>query len=139
MIDRTQFIGRKAKPLWKKLNPIWWFGNDDEQQLPDWYHPEWPHWRRYLYWYGLRNPLQNFRCYVLGVQDRNYTVIGRYKVLTVQRDDLMPPEYGFQWSVILLPLPAPFVSYAGHRFVWYAGWQPTGIFGLKFNIRSHRA
>jgi hypothetical protein len=33
---------------------------------------------------------------VFGVQDRNYTVIGRHPVLTVQRDDLQPPERGFQ-------------------------------------------
>lgn len=33
-----------------------------------------------------------------GVQDRNYTVVGRTPVLTVQRDDLQPPERG--WAVV---------------------------------------
>ena len=124
---RAQTIdGRSLKPLLQKLNPIWWFQNDDEQHVSDapWYHPEWPQWRRKFYWNFLRNPLQNFRCYVLGVADRNYTVAGRAPVMTVQRDDLAPPEHGFQWCVlkpgnVLLP----FVSYAGRRIVWYLGNQ----------------
>jgi len=28
--------GRMKKPAVKKLNPIWWFGNADEQQTADW-------------------------------------------------------------------------------------------------------
>jgi hypothetical protein len=81
--------------------------------------------------------LQNFRCYVLGVADRNYIVAGRAPVMTVQRDDLAPPEHGFQWCVIKLgSLLLPFVSYAGRRIVWYLGWQPSGIFGVKFGIKQ---
>jgi hypothetical protein len=30
----------------------------------------------------------------------------------------------------------PFVSYAGRRIVWYLGWQPSGIFGVKFGIKQ---
>jgi hypothetical protein len=73
--------GRMPGPWYKKINPIWWIMNDDEQTVdaPDakWYHPEWPHWRRWLYWNAFRNPLQNFRCYVIGIQDRNYSVVGQ--------------------------------------------------------------
>ena len=36
---------------------------------------------RDFYWNFLRNPLQNFRCFVIGVQDRNYTVTGRAPVM----------------------------------------------------------
>ena len=79
--------GRRRKPAYKKLNPIWCFGNEDEEQLPDWYQPIWPFWRRRLYWYYFRNPLQNFRAYVLGVNDRNYEVIGR------------PPVMGFRDTI----------------------------------------
>jgi hypothetical protein len=134
--------GRTRKPLLKKLNPIWWFLNDDEQKATDadaqWYHPEWPQWRRVLYWNFMRNPLQNFRCYVVGVQDRNYSVWGRAPVMTVQRNDLQPPERGFQWCVLALgSLRLPFVSYSGRRVVWYLGWQPSGFFGAKFSL--HRA
>jgi len=32
----------------------------------------------------------------------------------------------------------PFVSYSGKRVVWYAGWQPSGFFGLKFNLHRER-
>jgi hypothetical protein len=89
MTEIQTIDGRSLKPLLQKLNPIWWFENDDEQHVSDapWYHPEWPQWRREFYWNFLRNPLQNFRCYVLGVADRNYTVAGRTPVMTVQRDD----------------------------------------------------
>src|SRR5262245_40015028 len=124
MTTESQTITWRVSKAWsKKLNPIWWFGNDDEQQVADaaWYRPEWPQWRRELYWNYFRNPLQNFRAYVIGVQDRNYTVTGRAPVLTVQRDDLDPPEYGWQWSIIWLPIPAPFVSYAGTHIIWYVG------------------
>jgi hypothetical protein len=129
--------GRRRKPAYKKLNPIWCFGNEDEEQLPDWYQPIWPFWRRRLYWYYFRNPLQNFRAYVLGVNDRNYEVIGRPPVMTVQRNDLRPDERGWQWSVIKLSaLRLPFISYSGKKVVWYIGWQPSGFFGAKFNLHS---
>jgi len=62
----------------------------------------------------------------------SYTVIGRYPVLTVQRDDLQPPKCGWQWCVIKLGiLRLPFVSYSGRRSVLQLGWQPSGFFGAK--------
>lgn len=125
--------GREKVPLSKKINPIWWFGNDAEQTLAGapWYMPEEPEWLRALCW-NFRNPLQNLRSFVLGVQDRNYTVTGKAPVLTVQRDDI--GQLGWQWCVIRLAVPLPFVSYSGKSVTWYAGWQPTGFFGFKFNI-----
>ena len=139
--EMETITGRSPKPLSKKLNPLWWFQNDDEQKETDpdaqWYHTEWPQWRRHLYWNYFRNPLQNFRAYVVGVSDRNYTLTGRAPVMTVQRDDLNPPERGFQWCVLKLgALFLPFVSYVGRYVVWYLGWQPSGFFGAKFNIRT---
>ena len=86
-----------------------------------------------------RNPLQNFRAYVVGVNDRNYQVVGRTPVMTVQRNDLRPVETGWQWSVIKLgALRLPFVSYSGEKVVWYLGWQPSGFFGTKFNLHQDR-
>jgi len=135
--ERRHVIGRHPKPLSKKLNPIWWFGNDGEEQLPEWHQPSWSKRRRFLYWYFFRNPLQNFRAYVVGVNDRNYQVVGRTPVMTVQRNDLRPVETGWQWSVIKLSVfRLPFVSYSGKRVVWYVGWQPSGFFGLKFNLHT---
>jgi hypothetical protein len=135
-LETATFSGRQLKPLSKKINPIWWFQNDDEQTVDQatWYHPEWPYWHRWLIWNVFRNPLQNFRCYVVGVQDRNYTVTGKAPVQTVQRNDLTPPETGWQWCRLNTLIPLWFVSYSGTRFVWYAGWQPSGFFGVKFNV-----
>jgi hypothetical protein len=138
-MNETEVIsGRSLKPLSKKLNPLWWFQNDDEQKASDpdaqWYMPGKPEWLRWFMWTFVRNPLQNFRAYVVGVQDRNFTVTGKAPVMTVQRNDLDPPERGFQWSVIKLGwLPLPFVSYSGAKNTWYVGWQPTGFFGAKAN------
>jgi len=117
--------------------------NDDEQTADpaDWYHPEWPCWRRWLYWNVFRNPLQNFRAYVVGASDKNYWVRGREPVMTVQRNDLVPPEYGYQWCVLYggeLWVPRLFLSYSGKSFVWYVGHQPSGFWGVKFNFRPFR-
>jgi hypothetical protein len=135
-LDQQVISGRTLKPLSQKLNPIWWFQNDDEQKLDDgttdWFMPGKPQWLRKIAW-ELRNPLQNFRSYVIGVQDRNYTVVGKAPVMTVQRNDLDPPERGFQWCALKLAVPLPFVSYSGAKNTWYIGWQPTGFFGAKAN------
>ena len=60
------FLDREKISWSKKLNLLWWFGNDSEQTVyqADWYHPGWPQWRRKLMW-NLRNPIQNFRGYVM--------------------------------------------------------------------------
>jgi hypothetical protein len=42
----------------------------------------------------------NLRAFVIGLQDKNYTVTGRAPVMTVQRNDLEPPETGWQWCVL---------------------------------------
>lgn len=141
MIETVEVTGRLRRPLSKKLNPIWWFLNDDEQRVDDgtadWYHPEWPAWRRYFYWNFLRNPLMNFRNYVIGVADRNYKVTGRASAMTIQRDDLTPAEFGWQWSIIRLKwLVLPFVSYSGKRLVLQLGWQPCGYVMVKTNWRK---
>ena len=80
--------------------------------------------------WALQNPLQNFRAFVIGVQDRNYeveVVYGNPDPQVVQRNNV--GEYGYQ--VIKLKfkcgVPLPFVSYSGKRVVWYAGWQPSGF------------
>jgi hypothetical protein len=136
--DVCVVTGRTPKPWYKKINPVWWLLNDDEQNVDEapWYHADWPHWQRALAW-NIRNPFQNFRAYVVGVSDRNYTVVGRAPVMTVQRNDLQPPEYGFQWCVIKLGiLRLPFISYSGKHVVWYIGHQPNGFFGAKFNLHT---
>jgi len=76
--------------------------NSSEQTVDEapWYRPDLPYWQRWLYW-SIRNPLQNLRAFVLGVSDKNYSIIGRAPVMCVQRNDLLPPETGFQWCMLL--------------------------------------
>ena len=137
MIESKELTGRTLKPDALKASPSWWFKNDDEQQLPDWYQPGWSLGKRQFYWNYLRNPLQNFRAYVIGVQDRNYTVMGRAPVMTLQRDDLQPPETGWQWCLIKLDsIWLPFISYAGKRVVFQLGWQPNGFATVKLNLKG---
>lgn len=131
---------RTTKPLSQKLNPVWWFGNDDEQTLDQapWYMPGAPEWLRVICW-NARNPLQNFRAYVVGVQDRNYSVqvvTGNPDPNVVQRNDV--GEKGFQVAKLKFSngVTLPWVSYSGKRVTWYAGWQPSGFFGVKFNVHS---
>ena len=138
MLEHTD---RELVPLSKKLNPIWWFGNDTEQKVTDedaqWYMRGTPEWLRKTMW-NLRNPLQNFRSYVLGVQDRNYTVwvdYGNPDPNVVQRDDV--GEKGWQLARLKFKsgLQLPWVCYTGDRVVFQLGWQPSGFFGLKFTLR----
>ncbi len=53
---------------------------------------------------------------------------------TTWNDLPVPHPLGFKWSIIHAAIPLPFVSYTGKCVVWYAGWQKTGNFGLKFNL-----
>jgi hypothetical protein len=66
--SQATITGRKRASLWKKMNPVWWFMNTAEQTVDEapWYLPALPYWQRWLYW-GIRNPLQNLRAFVLGV------------------------------------------------------------------------
>jgi len=118
--------GRELKPLSKKLNPIWWFQNDDDPP-PEGYNA--------LTWFA-RNPMHNFMFYVVGVADRDYKVYGRAPSNVSVRKDI--GEKGWQWSVSMPGgwLPLPWVSYTGNKVVWYLGWQPSGKLGAKFNLSS---
>jgi hypothetical protein len=136
--ESFQVEGRIKVSLWQKCNPLWWALNTTEQTVDDarWYLPERPYWWRWLCWNVFRNPFQNLSCFVIGVQDKNYTVTGREPASCVQRDDLRPPELGWQWCMLHggdLWWPRPFVSYSGKRNRWYAGWQPSGFARVKVN------
>lgn len=132
--DTEQMTGRTLRPWYLKLFPVWWFMNSDEPLPPDWYQPTWPQWLRVPAWY-IRNPLSNFADYVVGVCDRNYTVIGTSPLWATTYEDMpLPHPLGWKWSLIKTAIPLPFVSYTGMKVVFYAGWQPSGNLGFKFNI-----
>jgi hypothetical protein len=130
--------GRVVQPLWKKLNPVWWLLNENEPDPPDWQLPGKPYLIRQLSWY-LRNPLQNFGRYVVGVYDRNYTVVGTAPVYATNWSDVDPEKVGWKVSTIHLGrLRLPYVSYEDERLLWYAGWQWSGFFGFKFILKKSR-
>jgi hypothetical protein len=128
--------GRVEQPIYKKLNPIWWFLNDDEPDPPDWHLSGKPYLVRQLSWYK-RNPLQNFGKYVVGVRDRNFTVVSTAPVYATNWSDVDPNKTGWKLSTIHLGwLRLPYVSYEDEHLIWYAGWQWSGFFGFKFNIKD---
>jgi hypothetical protein len=135
--DRIASVtGRVQQPIWKKVNPVWWFLNEDEPDPPDWQLPGKPYLIRQLSWY-VRNPFQNFGKYVFGVSDRNYTVIGAAPVYATSWSEIGPGKSGWKVSTIRVgALRLPFVSYENEHVLWYAGWQWWGFFGFKFNIKS---
>lgn len=150
----ARVTGRQRAPSELTKNVGWWFRNDFEQQLSEapWYHPEWPEWRRNMYWNYFRNPAQNGNMFVWGVADRNYSVEvldGVLDPLVVQKNDVMDitagrPLDGYQKCRLYA-----FEDGSKDRF-WSAhsvnptpekngmqvnsGYQPTGIFQVKFNI-----
>lgn len=116
------------------IKKILWFifGNNDEPQAPDWYRPEWPRWRRQLYWLLFRNPLHNFTFYVIGIADRRFSRLGDFP------NDVFSPAGGWNICMIYYPswqgywLRLPFASYQGKHLKAYIGWRERGNFGFKF-------
>ena len=139
MNESVTISGRQPVSVAKKINPLWWFGNDPQPSPPDWYLPGSAYWWRYFMW-RVRNPLVNFNDYVIGVCDQNYMVSGPAPVTVpdwLSVDD--GKTLGFKWSVIHTRLPRPFISYTGKkrgakRVLWHVGWEPGGSFATKFNI-----
>jgi hypothetical protein len=128
--------GRVKQPIWKKFNPVWWLLNDDEPDPPDWQLPGKPYVIRQLSWYA-RNPFQNFGKYVFGVCDRNFTVTGTAPVYATNWSEIDPSKTGWKVSTIQVgALRLPFASYENEYVIWYAGWQWSGFFGFKFNIKN---
>jgi len=136
----ARVTGRQSCPSDLKKNLGWWFRNDYEQNLSDapWFEPDKDQATRERDW-GLRNPLQNARMFVWGCADKNYTVEvieGHMNPMVVQRDDLVPPEQGYQrLRLYAFEDGSPerrFVSYCSKHLVYYKGTQPTGFFGVKF-------
>ena len=128
-------VALQVYPWTTKINPIWWFQNDEG--IDPSYQPDWPHWKRAIYWW-FRNPMWNFFKYVVGVEDRELTVTGTAPVFLPYWEG--GPQEGqspFKWSVIRTGwLILPFVSYSSAHTTLYAGWMPSGgRLGIKINFR----
>lgn len=133
MIETRLWPRAATIPLAKKLNPIWWFGNEEGLD-PD-YRPDWPLWKRRIVWF-FRNFMFNFFRFVVGVEDHDLIVTGPVPVFLPVWHEAQPPRTGWKWSVIRAGwLVLPFVSYSGARVVFYVGWLPSGgRLGLKLNL-----
>ena len=131
----------KTEPpvLWfsiQKWNPLWWFGNAREAEAPPDYRPTWPKWLRDFMYCYVRNPMTNFMHFIIGIEDKqregwaNY--VGTYK------DDIGQTGWVY---LIVRPVGARFywrgwLSYSGKWILGGIGWQPSGNFSVKFNIRN---
>jgi hypothetical protein len=114
--------------LYDKFNPLWWFRNLGEPNPPDSYRPN-SHFRN-LAWH-IRNPLNNFSNYVIGIGDKTSVRSGWYP------DKVANPNGGWSFAVSrrsLLYL--PFIDYKRDRFEFYFGWRKQGIFGIKLNFHQ---
>lgn len=133
MIESKSWKGEPRKPWWRKINPIWWFGN--EEGLDPAYMPEWPVWRRQVFWF-FRNFMFNFFRFVVGVEDRDLCVTGPAPVFLPVWHEAQPPRTGWKWSIIRTgKVRLPFISYSGSRIVFYIGWLPSGgRLGFKLNF-----
>jgi hypothetical protein len=115
----------------QKWNPVWWFGNADDPEPPDWYKPEDP--ARHRKWH-LRNPLHNFTFYVVGVADKPFERVGRHP------QEVFNPAGGWNWATCRYKYcRLPFFSYTRGRFVTYWGWRERGNFGVKLTFRRKQA
>mgnify|MGYP004400924571 FL=1 len=106
----------------EKINPWFWWGNNDDPEPPDWYRPDDSN--RTRKWY-VRNPLHNFTFYVMGIADLKFKRIGNHP------GEVFNPDGGWNWAISHARLfPMPYVSYRRGRTQMYFGWRERGNFGI---------
>lgn len=139
VIETVYITGRTPFPLSKKLNPLWWLVGPDGWNVPEINNgvPYLPEVKskllRRFYWFFCRNPLMNFVGYVIGIEDRNYSVTGTAPVLRTTGRDCEPQQLGWRWAILRSGwLVLPFVSCWNGHMEFYLGWRPaSGGFGFK--------
>lgn len=145
-VETVKITDRVPIPLRTKIYPPWWFHGPDGWDVPTINNgkPYLPNvrniWLRRFYWFGCRNPLMNFVGYVVGVEDRNYTVTGSAPVMKTTGRDCVPPQQGWRWAIIRTDwLVLPFISYYRIGVIeFYLGWRPSsGGIGLKIVFPNH--
>ena len=146
--DWAKVEGRERCPDNLKKDYAWWLRNDYEQSIGEapWYHSSLPLVLRETLW-SFRNPLQNANLFVFGVADRNYTVqlqegerdpaklSGVPAAMVIQRDDLIPPQTGWQRALLTLDdgSTRTWNSFVGRGVMIGWGCQPTGLFEWKLH------
>lgn len=142
----AKVTGRTLAPAKLKADPLWWFRNDYEQQIGEapWFMPGFPEWMREAAW-SVRNPMENGNMFAWGVADRNYTVDvieGDPDPMVIQRDDVIgpdgKPEKGYQRSRLTFEdgKVKYWTSYCDDHVVHSYGWQPSGLFEIKFHPKG---
>jgi hypothetical protein len=124
-IETITIMGEGSPRPWYNL---WWFGNDEASAEGN----------TFVYKY-IRNPMQNFRWYVVGVVDRDHTVTGEIPVMYNLWTEAPPPYTRTGWKISWVNGWLPYVSYAKGKpegidsdgFVFYLGWQPSGGLGYR--------
>lgn len=126
---------RPVRTWWQKLSPVWLLvANDDDGYFGDekWRAGRAKTLRLAVVWW-LRNPAHNLTWYGIGVADRERVTTGRWGGafhrpgggwLTCWTD----VQVGRLWLAL------PYVSFVSPHVKAYAGWRPSGAFGLKLNI-----
>jgi len=119
-------------PWYKKINPIWWLGNyidpvdsvnsKGEPNHPTFY-PNKPLWIRNILW-AIRNPLNNFCFYVIGLADNPELV----------NFNNIDPQTGRSVNIIL-----PFFCYKGKSKEFYIGWRNGTKFGIALRSVNAKA
>lgn len=116
----------------KKLNPLWWFANDDDPVIPKDCHPEWSESKRNFYWKYVRNPLHNFTFYVVGAADKikegRIKRLGRYPASVFNpyggwnfAYSLCVPNYSLMVTALIL------ISMYFHKLSLYKSFILTGL------------
>jgi hypothetical protein len=139
MTETVLMTDRVLIPWTVKINPFWWLVGPDGWNVPTInngqpYLPDVTNiWLRRFYWFICRNPLMNFVGFVIGVEDRNYTVTGSAPVLATTGRDCSPQQMGWRWAVLKTKwLRLPFVSFYNGSVEFYVGWRPaSGGVGFK--------
>jgi hypothetical protein len=124
---------RNKHPIstWQKFNPVWWYGNLDDPNPPDWFRPGEKN--RVAKWRG-RNPFHNFTFYVIGIADKHHFRSGRFP-----RSIRDPVDGGWNFSATRYKfIWLPFFAYNRGKFDFYFGWRPGGNFGGKINYNATR-
>ncbi len=110
----------------QKRNPVWWIGNADDPEPPDWYRPGRA--CRRVRWH-LRNPFHNFTFYVIGIADKEFERTGTHP------GRVFHPEGGWTRATARYRCwRLPFVSYLRGDFKFYLGWRERGNFGVKLTF-----
>jgi hypothetical protein len=139
-MDSAEVTDHTPVSIWNKLNPLWWFVGDDGWNVPDINNGE-PYlpdvtniWLRRFNWFICRNPLMNFVGYILGAEDKNYTVYGSDQVLRTTGRDCTPEQFGFRWAVLDpgLSIGAIIVSLIAAALGWFV--HPAFCIILPFSL-----